>query len=115
MIVLSLLAACAAALNIDPMDHDIQKITSQNFDGVIGKFRDSSISALWLYNSENYNDGKFLDDYNKVAKNLKGMVKVTAMDCAEYSNSKFCKSAKASLKEGSDTPHVKIYPPFPMM
>lgn len=96
-----------AKVVIEAMKHDIQLITPQNFDGVISKFRDNSVSALWFFNDDSKADLTFLDDYNKVAGDLKGMAKVTAMSCTDFPV--FCK--KADVKE---TPHVQIYPVNPI-
>merc|ERR1740121_3585846 len=96
-----------AAVKIEAMKHDIQQITATNFDGVIGKFRDSAVSSLWFFNEDNKEDIAFLDEYNKVAADLKGMAKICAISCTDFPV--FCK--KADVKE---TPHVMIYPTNPM-
>merc|ERR1719335_642947 len=88
------------------MKHDVQQIGANNFDGVIGKFRDGQVSALWFFKST-AEDEKFLDEYNNLAKEYKGMMKVCAMDCNE--NAKFCE--KNNVKT---TPAVMLYPPNPM-
>jgi len=96
-----------AAVKIEAMKHDIQGINQNNFDGVIGKFREGSVSSLWFYKADNADDEKFLDEYNQLAKEFKGMMKVCAIDCNE--NSKFCE--KNNVKT---TPSVMLYPPNPM-
>merc|ERR1719324_1013948 len=73
-----------AAFKIEAMKHDIQQITASNFDGVIGKFRDSAVSSLWFFKGDNSADEKFLDEYNSLAKELKGMMKVCAIDCNDW-------------------------------
>merc|ERR1719356_1053047 len=78
-----------------------------NFDGVISKFRDSAVSAVWYYKDDNKEDIAFLDEYNKVAGDLKGMVKITAMSCTEFAP--FCK--KLGVEQ---TPTIMIYPVNPM-
>lgn len=101
------LVHAASKVKIEAMTHDIQTITAMNFDGVIGKFRDSNVNSLWFYNEENAKDVAFLDTYNKVATRLKDMVKVCAISCTEFSV--FCK------KQGvTETPAVMIYPLNPM-
>jgi len=102
----ALLAArlvCACSFTIEAMKHDIQQITQSNFDAVIGKFRDSAISSLWFFKDDNKADKQFLEEYNKVAGELKGMAKVTAMNCNDWPI--FCK--KNDVKE---TPKVMMYP-----
>jgi len=94
------------AITIEPMRHDIQQITAQNFDGVIGKFRDSTISSLWLF-KDTPEDKKFLDQYNAVAKELKGMAKICAISCDDWPL--FCE--KNNVKT---TPAVMMYPVNPM-
>jgi len=96
-----------ARVEIDAMRHDIQQITMSNFDTVIGKFRDSSVSALWFFNPDNAADASFLAEYNKAAGDMKAMAKVCAISCADWPV--FCE--KQGVKE---TPTVKIYPPNPM-
>jgi len=92
---------------LDAMKHDIQQITPQNFDSVIGKFRDSAVSAVWYFHADNKADSAFLDEYNKVAGDLKGMAKVTALSCTDFAA--YCK------KNGvTDTPYVQMYPINPM-
>jgi len=109
-------SACAAAavfggahakVEIKAMRHDIQGIQAGNFDGVISKFRDSSVSALWFYNEDSKQDEKFLDEYNKVATDLKGMAKICAMSCTEFPV--FCE--KNGVKE---TPSIMVYPINPV-
>lgn len=97
----------AAKLVIEAMEHDIMQIQASTFDGIISKFRDSSIASLWFFNDDNKEDEKFLDEYNKVAGEMKGMAKVCAISCKEYSV--FCE--KQGVKE---TPTVMIYPPNPV-
>lgn len=97
----------AAKLVIDAMEHDIQKITMQNFDGVISKFRDSAVSSLWFFKDDNKADLAFLNEYNKVAGDLKGMAKICAISCTDWPV--FCE--KQGVKE---TPTVMIYPTNPM-
>mmetsp|Transcript_135059 Transcript_135059/g.349973 ORF Transcript_135059/g.349973 Transcript_135059/m.349973 type:complete len:421 (+) Transcript_135059:102-1364(+) len=110
---ISALALCglggarAASVEIDAMKHDIQQITMSNFDGVISKFRDSAVSSLWFFKGDNKADVSFLDEYNKVAADLKGMAKVCAISCTDWPL--FCE--KQGVKE---TPAVMIYPTNPM-
>merc|ERR1712187_36137 len=86
---------------------DIQGITASNFDGVISKFRDTSVSAVWYYKDDNKEDINFLDEYNKVATDLKGMIKVTALSCSDFPV--LCK------KQGVEqTPTIMIYPTNPI-
>jgi hypothetical protein len=105
--IVALAARGAHSFKIEAMKHDVQQIGEKNFDGVIGKFREGSVSALWFFKSDNAADEKFLDEYNALAKEYKGMMKVTAMDCNE--NTKFCE--KNNVKT---TPSVMLYPPNPM-
>jgi len=97
----------AKKVEIDAMKHDIQQITMSNFDGVISKFRDSALSSLWFFKDDNAADVTFLDEYNKVAGDLKGMAKICAISCSDYPV--FCD--KQGIKE---TPAVMIYPVNPM-
>jgi len=62
---------------------------------------------LWFFKDDNAADKAFLDEYNGVAKELKGMMKVTAINCNEAGA--FCKK-----NDVTETPSVMIYPPNPM-
>jgi len=103
----SLHGSAAASVVIEAMKHDIQQITMANFDGVIGKFRDTAVSSLWFFKSDDKADVAFLDEYQKVAADLKGMAKVCAISCTDWPI--FCE--KQGIKE---TPAVMIYPTNPM-
>mmetsp|Transcript_19233 Transcript_19233/g.50795 ORF Transcript_19233/g.50795 Transcript_19233/m.50795 type:complete len:429 (-) Transcript_19233:113-1399(-) len=103
----SLGGARGAKVEIKAMKHDIQLINMANFDGVIGKFRDSAVSALWFFHDDNKADVAFLDTYNTVAGDLKGMAKVCALSCTEFPV--FCK--KQGIEE---TPAIMVYPTNPM-
>jgi len=108
LLFLFLTTKCADGFKIEAMEHDIQPITGKNFDGQIGKFRDFAVASIWFYKDDNSADKAFLDEYNKVAKELKGMAKVTAINCNE--DAKFCKQNNVKT-----TPSVLLYPvnPFP--
>jgi hypothetical protein len=105
---LFMLAKGAGAFTIEPMKHDIQQITDKNFNLVIGKFRDNSVASLWFFKDDNAEDKKLLDEYNKVGGDMKGMAKVTAINCNDWPQ--FC--TKNNVKT---TPAVMMYPinPFP--
>jgi len=98
---------CASAFKIEAMQHDIQQITQSNFDGVIGKFRDSAISSVWFFKDDNKADKQFLEEYNKAASELKGMAKVTAINCNDWPI--FCKK-----NDVTETPKIKMYPINPV-
>merc|ERR1719162_2829249 len=102
------MASGVESFKIEVMKHDIQPITQTNFDTVIGKFRDSSVAGLWFFKDDNSEDKKFLDEYNNVAKELKGMAKVTAINCNDWPG--FCTKQKVTT-----TPAIMMYPinPFP--
>lgn len=102
-----LIGAHGAKVKIEAMKHDIQGITAQNFDGVISKFRDSAVSAVWYYRDDKKEDQAFLDEYNKVAGDLKGMIKICALSCSDFDV--FCE--KQGVKE---TPSIMIYPTNPI-
>lgn len=104
-LLLAAVLATASGMGIDAMKHSIQKITAQNFDAVIGKFRNDAVSLLWHFNPSD--DKAFLDTYDKIAQDLKGMVKVTAIDCEE--NAAFCKKHDVIA-----TPHITVFPPNPV-
>mmetsp|Transcript_65432 Transcript_65432/g.147527 ORF Transcript_65432/g.147527 Transcript_65432/m.147527 type:complete len:418 (-) Transcript_65432:104-1357(-) len=97
----------AAKVEIQAMKHDIQGITASNFDGIISKFRDSAVSSVWFYKEDSKKDQDFLEEYNKVASDMKGMAKICAISCTDWSV--FCD--KQGVKE---TPHITLYPTNPM-
>lgn len=108
-VLVSATLAVAAKVRIDAMEHDIQLLTAQNFDGVVSKFRDSSVSAVWYFNEDKKEDAAFVDEYNKVAGDFKGMAKIAALSCSDFSV--FCKKQGIATAE---TPVVMIYPPNPI-
>jgi len=95
-----------SGVKIEAMKHDIQQITAPNFDSIIGKFRDSAVSSIWFF-KDTSEDKKFLDEYNKVATELKGMAKICALSCDDWPV--FCE--KNNVKT---TPSVMIYPTNPI-
>lgn len=95
-----------SGVKIEAMKHDIQQINGPNFDGIIGKFRDSAVSSLWFF-KDTAEDKKFLDQYNAIATDLKGMAKVCAISCDDWPV--FCE--KNNVKT---TPSVMIYPTNPI-
>lgn len=96
-----------AKVEIKAMRHDIQQIQANNFDGVISKFRDSAVASVWFFHEDSKADEAFLDEYQKVAAELKGMAKICAISCSEWPV--FCE--KSNIKE---TPAVIIYPSNPV-
>jgi len=108
VLVFLLFVRSAAGFKIEAMEHDIQQITGKNFEGVIGKFRDTSVASIWFFKDDNAADKKLLDEYNKVGKELKGMAKVAAINCNEWA--KFC-----TTNNVKETPAIMVYPvnPFP--
>jgi len=104
--VLFFAASTCMGFEIKAMEHDIQQITAKNFDGVIGKFLSDSVASLWFFKDDDKADKSFLDEYNKVAKELKGMAKVCALNCNDWPV--FCQKNKVEK-----TPAVMMYPTFP--
>ena len=107
LIALAACVACAKKEFIQAMKHDIQEITPMKFDTVIGKLRDGSVGVLWFFKPRSEGDKEFLDKYNEIAKDLKGQVRVVAMNCIEHKE--FC-----AKNEVTETPAIMIYPPNPM-
>merc|ERR1719436_668870 len=103
------LAGCVNAapkVDIDAMKHNTQQITQANFDGVVSKFRDSTVSAVWFFKDDSTADQAFFPEFEKVATDLKGMVKTVALSCSDFPG--FCD--KQGVKE---TPTVMLYPTNP--
>jgi hypothetical protein len=105
-VALLLAAKGGCGLKIEAMKHDVQQITQANFDTVIAKFRDSQVSSLWFF-KDTPEDNKFLDVYNEVAKDLKGMAKVCAISCDDWPV--FCKN-----HDVTQTPSIKMFPTNPI-
>jgi len=101
-----LLTPSWADIVIESMKHDVVLITDKTFDRNIGKFRDNTVASV-LYFRPN-DDAAILEEYNKVAKQLKGMAKIAAINCDTAV--KFC------AHEGKDapTPFIVVYPVNPM-
>eukprot|EP00438_Fugacium_kawagutii_P036085 Skav218066 [mRNA] locus=scaffold1832:71287:76705:+ [translate_table: standard] len=105
----------AAKVVIEAMEHDIMQIQARS----IGFHRKRFGICLWFFKDDGKEDGKFLDEYNK------GMAKVCAINCNEYSV--FCEKQGVKvppLQLGSpaavacavqETPTVMIYPPNPAL
>jgi len=94
-----------AKIKIEAMEHDVQEITGRNFDSVISKFRDAAVASVFMFKPGD--DIKLFDAYNEVAKELKGMAKITAINCEDWPV--FCKD-----HEGTETPKIKLFPVNPM-
>lgn len=96
-----------AAQLLDPMKHDIFAVTGQNFNAVIGNFRNNQVAALLFYNKQEESRQMIDGVYNDLAKSLKGQVKIAAISCTEYGA--FCQDNKVQKY-----PSIMIYPPNPM-
>lgn len=93
---------------VKPMEHDIITITPQNFDGAIRKNRDVGVSAILFYKKNNEAKTMINGWYNEVAKDLKGMVKIGAVNCDEFPV--LCKEHN---NKGT-FPTIMTYPPLPI-
>lgn len=92
---------------IDPMKHDIFSITAPSFSATIGQFRNDQVATLLFYNKGEESKKLINGLYNTFAKDLKGQVKVAAINCDEYGA--FCSENKVETY-----PSVMIYPPNPI-
>lgn len=105
--IVSLIAASPVALAqnvvIDAMKHDIRVIKSNDFNKHIGAKRDGQIHVLW-FNGQTAADESYLDTFNGVANEFKGIVDFHAVDCD--ADQKFCADNKVE-----STPAVMIFPP----
>jgi hypothetical protein len=103
---LFLLATVAVAkIEIRAMDHDVQEVTGRNFDSVVSKFLDSQVASVFFFKASDAEADFTM--YNEVAKELKGMAKVTAVNCE--SSADFCKKHDITT-----TPTIKLFPVNPM-
>merc|ERR1711904_167427 len=94
-----------AKIEIRAMDHDVQEVTQKNFDSVVSKFRDSQIASVYFFKPNDKEDTFTM--YNEVAKELKGMAKITGINCEAWPA--FCKEHGAE-----ETPMIKLFPLNPM-
>lgn len=95
---------------IDPMTHDVFLVTPSTFHDLISKYRNSNaVSMLLHFDSNKPNQKDFIDNiYNKVANDMKGMVRLGAIDCAKWKA--FCTDLNPDL----EAPRLIIYPPNPL-
>jgi thioredoxin-like negative regulator of GroEL len=105
MMLFLLTAVALAKIEIRAMDHDVQEVTGRNFDSVVAKFLDSSVASVFFFKPGDA-EAEFTM-YNEVAKELKGMAKVTAINCE--TSAPFCKTHDITT-----TPAVKLFPVNPM-
>lgn len=102
------LTAVAARPLIDPMKHDIGVVTQSTWSGKVLKFRDTTVFSILFYNPADKESRELIDgEYDKLAKKLKGIVQVLAVDCTE--NMKLCKDNNAT-----SLPQIVVFPAFPL-
>jgi len=99
----------APKIEIDPMKDDFPEVMANKVDSAIANNRELGVAAIWYYKDTRLDAG-FKDTYNEVAKKLKGMIKMIAMDCDKGGNKKAC----GSITFDGSKPAVEIYPPLPM-
>ncbi|KAL7068357.1 hypothetical protein ACR3K2_12120 [Cryptosporidium serpentis] len=89
-ILFTICTACIASTGVlDPMQHDIQILTSSNFETMLSKLRKNYVVTVFFYSSNDKDTvSNLLGWYNTAAKELKGIIKVTAINCTEFK--KFC-------------------------
>ncbi len=102
--------ATLAAAEINPMKHDIQAVTSVNFEKVLSTALPLTVSAVWYHGDlkSSGEDKAFLDTWNQLAGNFKKQLKILSVDCSQGGNKKLCE--RVGVKS---TPHIQIYPQSP--
>ncbi|KAH8740976.1 hypothetical protein FG386_002522 [Cryptosporidium ryanae] len=91
---------------LDPLQYDIQILKENNFDAIISKNRKNYVSSVYFYASDNVEDTKQLKGwYNDAARELKGMVKICAIDCTRF---------KIFCDKIGNTGKIIIYPVLPI-
>eukprot|EP00920_Eleutheroschizon_duboscqi_P020094 GHVT01047909.1.p1 GENE.GHVT01047909.1~~GHVT01047909.1.p1 ORF type:complete len:421 (-),score=100.09 GHVT01047909.1:552-1814(-) len=94
-------------LVLDPMKHEVGIVTPTTFDTKISKHRDGHVHAVLFYTHTD-ECKKFVDEvYDVLAKDLKGIANIQALDCADNEN--YCKK----LHSVTAFPTVVIYPELP--
>ncbi|PFH31916.1 putative thioredoxin [Besnoitia besnoiti] len=100
--------AMSAKIRIDPMTHDVSLVSQQNWDGKVLKFRDTQVFAVLFYKDDCAECKTLIDgEFNVLAKKMKGMVGVLAVNCGE--NAKLCRDQKVET-----FPSILIYPVLPL-
>lgn len=96
---------------VDPMKHDLFLVTPKSFDSLINRHRNSEgVAVLLHFKSTDKQVKKFINEvYNEGAKEVKGMARFGAVDCAEWGS--FCKD---NLNPQLETPLLVVYPPNPV-
>eukprot|EP01066_Platyproteum_vivax_P009828 Platyproteum_vivax@DN4357_c0_g1_i2.p1 len=103
----TILSACFGQDFIDPMEHEVDIVTAHSFDRQINKNRDAHVQAV-MFHKKDASSKDFLDTHwNPLATELKGLIKIAAIDCKEFK--KFCEDSNVK-----DHPSVMIYPPNPI-
>eukprot|EP01054_Gregarina_sp_Poly1_P005020 Gregarina_sp_Poly_1__5019@NODE_2660_length_1861_cov_250_333333_g233_i1_p1_GENE_NODE_2660_length_1861_cov_250_333333_g233_i1NODE_2660_length_1861_cov_250_333333_g233_i1_p1_ORF_typecomplete_len434_score76_04Thioredoxin_6/PF13848_6/0_15Thioredoxin_6/PF13848_6/1_9e08Thioredoxin/PF00085_20/0_0092Thioredoxin/PF00085_20/0_059Thioredoxin/PF00085_20/1_6e02HyaE/PF07449_11/0_0011HyaE/PF07449_11/1e03_NODE_2660_length_1861_cov_250_333333_g233_i15131814 len=94
---------------VSPLKHDVSIVTPRNFELTISKSRDRFPGAVLFYKrtpvARDFIDGI----WDSVAKELKGMIKIGAVDCNEFAQ--FC--VQQDAKDVADY-LIRIYPVLPM-
>eukprot|EP00922_Rhytidocystis_sp_ex-Travisia-forbesii_P021620 GHVS01031661.1.p1 GENE.GHVS01031661.1~~GHVS01031661.1.p1 ORF type:complete len:455 (+),score=90.91 GHVS01031661.1:57-1421(+) len=103
------ISAAAAVGLVDSMVHDISMLTPQNFESQITRKRGSQVNAVMFYKRDDETKEVLHGVYNRLAKDLKGMVTVGGVDCDAHP--KLCEHHNAA----SNHPSLMIYPlnPYP--
>jgi len=106
LITLSSLGVTEGAPLYNPAKTPIAVFGQKNFDTQVRKNRAKGVSIVKFYKKT---DGRAKDekeDFEKLAKDLKDMMRVGAVDCDDFP--KICDTEKVSTY-----PTYKVYPPFP--
>lgn len=86
---------------------DVNAYTQLNFEKQVTKKREAGVSIVHFYKSGDGKSNDMVGDYNKFATDNKGIFRIGSVDCKDYEA--ICK------KEGvTETPLVRLYPPFPV-
>lgn len=102
---------CRSSL-IDPMQHELQLVNAKTFTMKVKLARQMTSTAAFFYKASDSGVKALINDQlDVVAKDLKGIVSIVAIDCGDSSMESHCTS---ELGKGYTTPVLRIYPKLPM-
>ncbi|EAN32636.1 Thioredoxin family protein [Theileria parva strain Muguga] len=111
VILFSSINLTVARQHVDPMQHDLQVVNSKTFTTNVQLARQTNVVGAYFYSTGDTNLTSTINELNSVAKELKGMITVVAVNCTDHSLKSLCKS---ELGEEYSTPAFKVYPKLPM-
>jgi len=85
---------------------EVISLSPKNFDDQINKYRNKQVSVLAFFKSSDDKSVDFASEYSQLAADMKGILRITSVDCDEY-------AALCEKESVTEVPTVKIYPLLP--